>query len=137
MAGLSALPSLSMYAASKHALEGEYGICRAYITMSIVDESLFHVAMSESLSAEVRSFGIKVLIVEPGNFRTNVLTSAAEKAEAGVPEEYKDSEVAVVIGRLKTNHGTQQGDPILACQRIFEAVTRTGPFANKPWDLRL
>lgn len=94
-------------------------------------------ALTESLSVEVKALGIKCLIVEPGNFRTNVLASAVTVSEQPIPESYKKSDVVTALARFKANHGAQMGDTVLGCQRIFEAVTRSGMFVDRPWDLRL
>ena len=58
--GLRARPSLSFYAATKFGVE----------------------ALSESLSAEVAPLGIKVLLVEPGPFRTDWAGPSAGEAAA-------------------------------------------------------
>lgn len=59
IAGKSALPFLSPYAASKHALE----------------------AIADSLRVEVRPFGIRVSIIEPGSIRTPIWTRSAQRAD--------------------------------------------------------
>ena len=60
IAGRSALPFLSAYAASKHALE----------------------AISDSLRIELAPWGIHVTIVEPGTILTRIWTRSAERADA-------------------------------------------------------
>lgn len=60
--GLRAMPALSFYAATKHAVE----------------------AISESLSAEVAPLGIKVLIVEPSAFRTDWAGRSAAEATSPI-----------------------------------------------------
>lgn len=67
--GIAAMPLLSIYSASKQALEG----------------------LSESLSYELESQGIKVKLVEPGPMRNTAFTATgmAASAEAPVPESYK------------------------------------------------
>lgn len=85
----------------------------------------------------MKALGVRCLIVEPGNFRTNVLASAVSVSEQPIPESYKESDVVAAFARFKVNHGDQPGDTVLGCQRIFEAVMRTGMFENRPWDLRL
>ena len=57
--GRSALPGMSAYAASKFALEG----------------------FSESLALELLPFGIHVVLVEPGAFRTSIFSSNVRLAE--------------------------------------------------------
>lgn len=57
--GLQGSPTISSYSASKHALEG----------------------WSESLRIEVNSLGIKVVLVEPGSYQTDIWTRNAMIAE--------------------------------------------------------
>jgi NAD(P)-dependent dehydrogenase (short-subunit alcohol dehydrogenase family) len=57
--GLHASPILSSYSASKHALEG----------------------WSESLRLELGSLGIKVVLIEPGAFATDIWTRNAKLGE--------------------------------------------------------
>ncbi len=57
--GLHGSPTISSYSASKHALEG----------------------WSESLRLEVNALGIKVVLVEPGSFQTDIWTRNARIAE--------------------------------------------------------
>ncbi|KAH1742821.1 hypothetical protein KXX41_002888 [Aspergillus fumigatus] len=100
IAGLQAQPSCSLYAASKFALEG----------------------FSESLSKEVAPFNIRVLIVEPGAFRTNFLSAYATPAAWTEPG---------------SRNGKQEGDPVKAVERIIDVVQGTGVGAGKTSCLRL
>jgi NAD(P)-dependent dehydrogenase (short-subunit alcohol dehydrogenase family) len=75
--------------------------------------------MSEALAQEVAPFGIKVLIVEPGNFRTNLLGSGTRHMP--VNEAYR----ATVGGTrefVTGMHGTQAGDPLKAAEAIDKAL---------------
>ncbi|KAL4882726.1 hypothetical protein BJY04DRAFT_39050 [Aspergillus karnatakaensis] len=103
VAGQDAQPSCGLYAASKFALEG----------------------LSEALSKEVAPFGIDVLIVEPGAFRTNFL-SAVQKTETPLSEPYRDGIVDVVLKKFEAAQGKQRGDPAKAVRKIFEVITGTG-----------
>ena len=96
----------SAYSASKFALEG----------------------MSEALAAEVASFGLKVLIVEPGAFRTAFAGEALKHMP--VMEAYRD---VVKWTREFTHgmHGTQAGNPDKAGAAIEQAL------ASSPTPLRL
>lgn len=99
VAGLSALPSCGLYSASKMALEG----------------------VSESLSHELSPFGIRVLIVEPGAFRTNFL-HAGVYTKKPMTAEYEGTPLAAVLGKFDTMRGTQKGDPKKAAKVIFETA---------------
>jgi len=97
LGGQLSFAGFSAYSASKFALEG----------------------MSEALAQEVAPFGIKVLIVEPGQFRTN-LAGAAMRHMPILPA-YRD-----VIGATRefahTMHDTQAGDPYKAARAIDTAL---------------
>jgi NAD(P)-dependent dehydrogenase (short-subunit alcohol dehydrogenase family) len=64
IAGLSGSVTVSSYSASKHALEG----------------------WSESLRLEINSLGIKVVLVEPGAFQTDIWTRGAVMGEQATKE---------------------------------------------------
>ncbi|TGJ80884.1 hypothetical protein E0Z10_g7879 [Xylaria hypoxylon] len=97
------LPTSALYAASKAALE----------------------AASESLAKEVAGFGISVLIVNPGAFRTNFL-GQLQLSENPMPDDYKGGLVGSVIHKFADADGKQAGDPDKGIERIFEIVTGEG-----------
>ncbi|KAI1292974.1 putative short-chain dehydrogenase [Xylaria venustula] len=97
------LPANALYAASKAALEG----------------------VSESLAKEVANFGIAILIVNPGAFRTNFL-GQMQVSETPLPEDYKKDVVGSMLDRFASSDGKQSGDPDKAVERIFEIVTGEG-----------
>ncbi|KAI1757516.1 putative short-chain dehydrogenase [Xylaria castorea] len=97
------LPTSALYAASKAALE----------------------AASESLAKEVASFGISLVVVNPGAFRTNFLTQL-QLSENPMPSDYKDSVVGQTIHKFANAGGKQAGDPEKGIERIFEIVTGEG-----------
>lgn len=72
IAGLMGLPFRGIYSASKYAVEG----------------------FSEALSAEVKDFGIKVIIIEPGDFKTNI--NANRKLAPTSNDAYKSLQDAVL-----------------------------------------
>ncbi|CDX32732.1 Short-chain dehydrogenase/reductase SDR [Mesorhizobium sp. ORS 3359] len=96
--GLRAFPSLSFYAATKHAVE----------------------AISESLSAEVSPLGIKVLIVEPSAFRTDWAGRSAAEAANPIPD--YDQTAGAVRRMIRSWSGKQAGDPARAAAAIVRAV---------------
>jgi NAD(P)-dependent dehydrogenase (short-subunit alcohol dehydrogenase family) len=75
IAGRSALPFLGPYAASKHALE----------------------AVADSLRVELRPFGIRITIVEPGTIRTAIWARSAARADELV--EASDGRLGELYGR--------------------------------------
>ncbi|KAK7393864.1 hypothetical protein QQX98_013354, partial [Neonectria punicea] len=110
-AGLWAGQGGPIYAASKFAVEG----------------------VTEGLSAEVKPFGIRVHIIEPGIFKTEFLKPCAEgKNVATSKEGYLD-----IGGILEGMHGKQPGNPEKGVQCIFEVVTGTGMGAGLKDQLRI
>ncbi|KAH8691643.1 putative short chain oxidoreductase/dehydrogenase [Talaromyces proteolyticus] len=114
IAALDGLPSCSLYAGSKYALEG----------------------FSESLSREVECFGIRVLLVEPGAFRTNFLAGFS-KAAAGLNPAYKGTPLDLILQKFHGMDQKQAGDPLKGCEIIYDVVTGTGVGEGKTHLLRL
>jgi NAD(P)-dependent dehydrogenase (short-subunit alcohol dehydrogenase family) len=96
MGGQLSFAGFSAYSATKFALEG----------------------LSEALADEVRSFGIKVLLVEPGAFRTGLFTNGSESAEI---EAYA-STVGETRRMVAESDGSQPGDPAKAAAAILTAL---------------
>ena len=105
IAALQTAPGSGYYAASKCALEG----------------------MSGGLRAEVEPLGIKVIVVEPGAFRTDFAGRSLTQSEK-VIKDYEQTAGARRIGK-DTSHGTQPGDPDKAAELIIMAAeTKDAPF---------
>ncbi|KUI66071.1 putative oxidoreductase YusZ [Cytospora mali] len=102
VAGQDSLPTSGLYAASKFALEG----------------------FSEALSREEAEFGITVLIVEPGAFRTNFLRSF-QVSEKGVGEG-GPAILGQAMDRWYQYEGKQPGDPEKGVEVIYQVVTGEG-----------
>jgi NAD(P)-dependent dehydrogenase (short-subunit alcohol dehydrogenase family) len=102
VAGQNAIPSCSLYASTKFALEG----------------------MTESLAKEVADFGISVLIVEPGAFRTNFLNAMVIN-ETGLGD-YQGNVVGETLQKFQAASGKQAGDPDKAVAAIYEIVVGQG-----------
>lgn len=103
IAGLVAFPGSGLYNASKFALEG----------------------FTEALHHEVKPFGIRVTLIEPGAFRTGFASSAAMRAEREI-----DDYAALTDGMdeyYSTQNGQQIGDPAKAVQVIIDMVERGNP----------
>ncbi|MEV3910167.1 oxidoreductase [Streptomyces canus] len=97
MGGQMSFAGFSAYSGTKFALEG----------------------MSEGLADEVREFGIKVLIVEPGAFRTSLFEASRAGASADSGVYAKVSETREVVSG---GDGTQAGDPAKAAALIRAAL---------------
>jgi NAD(P)-dependent dehydrogenase (short-subunit alcohol dehydrogenase family) len=105
--GLTTAPGFGPYCAAKHALE----------------------ALSEALAAEVTPFGIRVLIVEPGAFRTRLFGSAFRTMPA--LDAYAAS-VGPTRAFVVQAEGAQAGDPAKAARAIAAAVDAGAPTLRLP-----
>ena len=99
MAGQIGFAGTGAYCASKFALEG----------------------MSESLAAELAPFGVKVLIVEPGAFRTDFSGRSMQAAEGSV-DAYAGMQAGEAKHMMSQYHGHEPGDPVRAAEAILAAV---------------
>jgi len=98
IAARSTGPGSGYYSATKCALEG----------------------LSDGLHKEVGPLGIKVIVVEPGEFRTDFSGRSLLQAGAAI------ADYAETAGRRRiendTTHGHQRGDPARGAQVIIKAV---------------
>src|ERR1700733_1058436 len=101
--GIAAFPALSFYNATKFAVE----------------------ALSESLSAEVAPIGIKVLLVEPGPFRTDWAGRSANEAPTTIADYHETAGVRMAM--IRSYSGNQPGDPVRAAKAIVKAVEAPNP----------
>ena len=109
MGGFIGFPGSGYYAATKFAVEG----------------------LSESLSKEVAPCGIKVLIVEPGPFRTDWAGRSLKTAKRPI-EAYAETAIAR-RRQIQDRSGSQPGDP----GRAAEAIIATVESPNLPLRLPL
>ena len=79
---------------------------------------------SEVLASEVAPFGVKVIIVEPGAFRTDWQGSSMELHEVG--PDYTETVGAMNKYRAE-NDGNQPGDPARGAQVIIDVVGSDDP----------
>jgi short-subunit dehydrogenase len=101
--GIIAFPALSFYNASKFAVE----------------------ALSEALSQEVAPLGLKVLLVEPGPFRTDWAGRSANEAPHTISDYDETSKARTDM--IRNYSGKQPGDPKRAAAAIVKAVEAEHP----------
>jgi NAD(P)-dependent dehydrogenase (short-subunit alcohol dehydrogenase family) len=103
-AGVIGSPSGSAYAASKFALEG----------------------WMESLAGEVEPFGICTMIVEPGFFRTELLTPESTTFGELSIGDYDDARAEINAFWASMN-GTQAGDPAKLARALVQLADSDEP----------
>jgi NAD(P)-dependent dehydrogenase (short-subunit alcohol dehydrogenase family) len=103
-AGLAGGEFLSAYAASKFGVEG----------------------WAESLAPEVAPFGIRSMIVEPGFFRTELLTPESTSYAESTIEDYAERTAQTVAG-WKSMNGLQGGDPAKLADALIQLAELDEP----------
>ncbi|WP_446045650.1 oxidoreductase [Streptomyces olivaceus] len=105
IAGQYSAPGSGYYSATKFALEG----------------------MSDALRKEVGPLGIKVLVVEPGAFRTDFAGRSLQQSPSAIAD-YAET-AGLRRKENDTSHGREPGDPARAPQVVFDALaSKTPPF---------
>ncbi len=107
-AGFRSNPGLGLYNASKYALEG----------------------FSEALALETTDLGIKVIIVEPGPFRTSWAGGSSKRAGTVISD--YDATAGTLIKTINGYSGNQPNDPVKGAQAIIEAVKSENPPLRLP-----
>ena len=103
--GRIALPILSAYQSTKFALEG----------------------LSESMSYELEPFGIKVVIIEPGAIRTNIMNSSIWAKKAQDPKSPYFSQLQRIKDHFKSMMENESSPPDEVAKVILEAITSENP----------
>jgi NAD(P)-dependent dehydrogenase (short-subunit alcohol dehydrogenase family) len=101
--GLAGAATISSYNASKHALEG----------------------WSESLRLEVNALGIKVVLVEPGSFQTDIWTRGAVMGENAIKETSPNYQRSLRM--RQTVQKIRKRDPIEVAQVIVSIAQDPNP----------
>lgn len=101
--GLTSFAATGYYHATKYAVEG----------------------MSESLAIEVAPVGIKVLIVEPGPFRTDWAGRSLLESKIVIAD--YDKTAGERRRQSKERSGKQPGDPVRGAEAIIKAVLSDDP----------
>ncbi|HTY49307.1 MAG TPA: oxidoreductase [Steroidobacteraceae bacterium] len=101
--GMVGFPASGYYAATKFAVEG----------------------LSESLAQEVEPLGIKVMLVEPGPFRTDWAGRSLRQSSTRIPD--YESTAGRRRREIVSYSGTQPGDPSRAAEVVIDAIHATHP----------
>jgi NAD(P)-dependent dehydrogenase (short-subunit alcohol dehydrogenase family) len=108
VAGFHASVGFGLYNASKFALEG----------------------FSEALALEAAHLGIRVVIVEPGPYRTGFAGAALRRAQTRVPD--YNASVGTMEQRMASLHGSQPGDPLKAARVMVDVAELAEPPLRLP-----
>ncbi|HYE58950.1 MAG TPA: SDR family oxidoreductase [Rhodothermales bacterium] len=103
-AGISGNPFTSAYSAAKFGVEG----------------------WMEALTPEVSPFGIRTMLVEPGFFRTELLTDGSTKWPEPSIEDYAEKTRETVVA-WKGMNGLQGGDPTKLATALVRLVSHDEP----------
>ena len=116
-AGIEARSSRSMYSGSKFALE----------------------AFSEALYDEMKPFGVRVLLVEPGAFRSSFSNKVSISGGGSkLPKDYEGTTLGTMMKYIETLQGGKSpGDVEKGCQAIFDVAMNTGQAEGMEKYLRL
>lgn len=104
VAGLRGTAGFGYYSATKFAIEG----------------------LTEVLREEVAPFGIRVLAVEPGAFRTNAYAGFADEPITESVVEYREL-LAEVRATMAAQDGAQPGDPRRGARAVLAAMSQDPP----------
>ncbi|MFF2439369.1 SDR family NAD(P)-dependent oxidoreductase [Streptomyces sp. NPDC058107] len=104
VAGLRSVPGFGYYSAAKYAIEG----------------------LTDALRHEVAPFGIKVLAVEPGAFRTHAYASFADEAVSETVDAYLPL-IQSVRSSMIEQSGQQPGDPHRGVRAVVDAMNSATP----------
>ncbi|MBA9050355.1 oxidoreductase [Streptomyces griseofuscus] len=104
VAGLRSVPGFGYYSAAKYAIEG----------------------LTDALRHEVAPFGIKVLAVEPGAFRTHAYASFADETVNETVDAYLPL-IQSVRSTMIEQDGQQPGDPRRGARAVLDAMNSPTP----------
>jgi len=103
-AGISGQAFVSAYAAAKFGVEG----------------------WMESLATEVASFGVRTMLVEPGFFRTELLTDESTKWPEPLIDDYAEK-TRQTVAAWKKMSGLQGGDPAKLAKALVRLASQAEP----------
>lgn len=94
------------------------------------------IGLVESLSRETAHLGLKTLLIEPGRFRTKLLSSGNIKSVTSAIPDYQEFSKTLLSG-LGQEDQNQPGDPVKLVEIILDLVKQEGVATNRDVPLRL
>lgn len=110
ISGRVAFPGLSPYIASKHAIEG----------------------WSESLRLEMQPFGVKVVLIEPGSYKTNIWSTGKQVAAESLQTHSPYQEYMKSIEKYISEGENSFGDPKDVAKKIAQIAIMENPNIRYP-----
>lgn len=104
-AGIISVPGVTLYCSTKFAVEG----------------------LSEGLAAEMAPLGVRLVIIEPGAFRTEFMTPASAVYARQTIDEYESTGTGDMRRFCKELNGTQGGDPLKLAAAIVKLADDPAP----------
>jgi NAD(P)-dependent dehydrogenase (short-subunit alcohol dehydrogenase family) len=80
----------------------------------------------ESLTPEVAPFGIRTMLVEPGFFRTELLSPQSTKYAQSSIDDYAER-TAQTVAAWNSMHGQQGGDPVKLADALVQLASQDEP----------
>lgn len=110
ISGRAGFPGLSPYAASKFAVEG----------------------WSESLRLEVKPFGVNVVLIEPGSFRTGIWTTGKKISEPSLKKDSPYYPYMTKIQRYLDKGEPFYEDPVIVAKKAVDIIREKEPALRYP-----
>lgn len=110
ISGMTAFPGLSPYSASKHAVEG----------------------WSESLRLEMRPYGVNVVLIEPGSYKTSIWTTGKQVAAGSLHADSPYHDYMMKIENYISEGESNFGSPQEVARKITEIAGMKYPDLRYP-----
>ncbi|PGH36665.1 hypothetical protein GX50_00527 [[Emmonsia] crescens] len=93
--------------------------------------------LSESLTFELAPFGVSVICIEPGYFRSKFLNSGHRTNPSNPLKEYDGTTARGEMDLLEKVNNNQPGDVVKGSSAIIDVLTQSGKAAGRPIPIRL
>jgi len=121
-----------VFVGSRSAIRNEFAGIGPYASSKAALHSL-----GETLAAEVRPFNIRVMILQPGAFRTEGLPNYPFQPTGPIPDYDEARKAAAVVYNSYTANNDQAGDPVKGMSLLVDVVKGEGVFKGREMPLWL